>query len=63
MGKAPCKNCTERHAGCHSQCEKYIAFARESEEIRQKRYSEQMATPLTNAGIRQLRKNMNKKRK
>lgn len=62
MGRAPCKNCIERHAGCHSQCEKYIEFARVSEEIRQKRYSEQKGT-LTNAGIRQLRKNMNKKRK
>lgn len=24
-----CKNCTERHAGCHGKCEKYQEFRRE----------------------------------
>jgi hypothetical protein len=22
----PCKNCNERHAHCHSECEKYIEY-------------------------------------
>ena len=22
----PCKECTERHVGCHSECEKYAKF-------------------------------------
>lgn len=26
MNNAPCKDCTERHIRCHSECEKYIAF-------------------------------------
>lgn len=25
--KAPCKNCPDRHLGCHSDCEKYKEFA------------------------------------
>lgn len=24
--KAPCKECTERHIGCHGKCEAYKAF-------------------------------------
>lgn len=24
--KAPCKDCDERYAGCHSKCERYKAF-------------------------------------
>lgn len=23
---APCKDCRERHLGCHSECEKYKAY-------------------------------------
>lgn len=23
---APCKNCKDRYLGCHSECEKYIAY-------------------------------------
>lgn len=23
---APCKECTERHEGCHGTCKEYIAF-------------------------------------
>ena len=25
---SPCKDCEERHVGCHSECEKYIEFKR-----------------------------------
>lgn len=27
----PCKDCAERHAGCHAECEKYAAWKKESE--------------------------------
>ena len=27
---APCKDCEDRHSGCHSECEKYKAFKEES---------------------------------
>ena len=30
---APCLNCTERHAGCHSTCAAYLAFYNERIEI------------------------------
>lgn len=26
MANAPCKNCPDRHVGCHGQCEKYQQF-------------------------------------
>lgn len=33
--KAPCKDCTERHDGCHGKCERYRAY-REDIENRKK---------------------------
>lgn len=30
--KAPCKDCPDRYVGCHSQCEKYIAFQKYRED-------------------------------
>lgn len=35
--KPPCKDCTERHLHCHSECEAYIAFNKEREQIREER--------------------------
>ena len=33
MVKKPrCKGCTERHAGCHAECESYLTFVREHRE-------------------------------
>lgn len=34
---APCKNCSDRHYKCHSECEKYIAYNSEREKIRAKK--------------------------
>lgn len=34
---SPCKNCPERRKLCHSQCEKYAAFAAENARIRANR--------------------------
>lgn len=31
--KVPCKDCTDRHLGCHSECEKYKAFDAERKKI------------------------------
>lgn len=28
MTKAPCKDCTDRHAGCHAGCEKYLSWCK-----------------------------------
>ena len=35
---APCKNCSERHYGCHAECEMYIAFDKERKAEREKWY-------------------------
>lgn len=37
MIKAPCKECTERHVGCHATCEGYQAFVKECERVREER--------------------------
>ena len=31
---SPCKGCNDRRLHCHSECESYIAFAKENEERR-----------------------------
>ena len=35
MGMSPCKDCEERHVGCHSKCEKYAEFRKEVNEKRE----------------------------
>ena len=27
---APCKDCTERHIGCHAECDRYKVFAEDN---------------------------------
>lgn len=31
--KAPCLNCENRHPGCHSECEDYIAYQKANREF------------------------------
>lgn len=31
-----CKNCRDRHIGCHSECEKYLTWRKEFEERKRK---------------------------
>lgn len=31
MVSAPCKNCEDRHVGCHSECDRYKKFKEEHE--------------------------------
>ncbi len=35
--KAPCKDCAERTANCHSKCEYYMAFRKEADKLREER--------------------------
>jgi hypothetical protein len=34
----PCKNCKDRHRGCHAECEAYLEFKEKCEIIRDGRY-------------------------
>lgn len=34
---APCKDCKDRTPGCHTKCEKYIAFDKENQKRRAER--------------------------
>lgn len=37
-----CKGCTERHVGCHSECENYITFKEKLEQQNKQIKKEQM---------------------
>lgn len=37
MDKSTCKDCAERHIGCHAECPKYAEEKRRREEARAKR--------------------------
>lgn len=37
MLTAPCKDCAERHPGCHSECAKYIEYDKERKDMRESR--------------------------
>ena len=43
LGNAPCKNCQERHLGCHSHCEKYLKEKKLNDERRAKERIEAQA--------------------
>lgn len=34
MMRAPCKECTKRHATCHADCEEYKKFVKENRELK-----------------------------
>ena len=56
---APCKDCKDRHVGCHSECEKYKEFAdfnrkMHDEAVKQSR----LETGLLEAEIIRHRRNM-----
>lgn len=38
--KSYCKDCQERHEGCHSKCEHYREFLKENEKIKDARHRE-----------------------
>ena len=45
--KMPCKDCPDRHPGCHSVCEKYIADKEEWNNIKAKMAKEKHDFNLT----------------
>lgn len=65
LGIAPCKNCTERHVGCHGSCERYISaleIAREKQrEIWKERDKSRLADEVLIHGFKE-RKHKYKKR-
>lgn len=39
MTESNCKDCKERHSGCHSECEKYKAFREKIDKTKKKNYA------------------------
>lgn len=42
MIKPPCKGCEERHLKCHSSCERYLAYRKELERVREAKNKERI---------------------
>lgn len=40
MNKSPCLKCPDRYVGCHSKCERYIAFRTEQDRILKNMYDD-----------------------
>lgn len=59
---APCKDCKDRHAGCHSECERYQAYAAEREAINAKKREAANADGYLFAKIKKLNKTKKKRR-
>ena len=58
-----CMNCTERSAGCHSTCEKYINERAELDEQNARKRKEQLIRVYVNNSVsKNLDKNARKKR-
>ena len=47
-----CRDCTERHPGCHSDCQKYQAFREALRSSKLSRYSESVIHSYTMEKIR-----------
>jgi len=54
----PCKDCTDRHVGCHSTCEPYLKIKKEhqtiNEKIREQSSKESALTDVQIQGIRRM---------
>ena len=46
---APCKDCTDRHYGCHSTCKKYSEWKNNYEEERESKLNNSMKTCIARA--------------
>ena len=55
-----CKDCAERHEGCHSRCERYKAFRKELDDKNRRKRLENAAT---NSLIEQAQKRKEERRR
>ena len=53
---APCKNCETRKVGCHSACEKYIAWRVEHRKETKKRKEQAEALDAQIRGLERMKK-------
>lgn len=55
---SPCKGCEERHSGCHSECEKFLAWKSEYEakraEINKQKDQQRMLDDVRNGSARKM---------
>lgn len=60
MITAPCRDCTDRHMNCHSECNKYKEWKQEldvvKEQVLVKRIAEAEAAKRRNEAIARMRK-------
>ena len=57
MGIECCKDCQDRHIGCHGSCPEYIAQAKAAREEREKRWKAQKGENGADAVLHMARRN------
>lgn len=61
MKSPPCKDCTERHIGCHGHCEAYKAFHdHHTAEKAARQLQNEMTDYFVKSALKQRRKNRRK---
>ena len=53
---SPCKDCTDRHAGCHGECERYQEYCQQREEAKAKRKAQYAGDIYLFAKMKKLKK-------
>lgn len=57
-----CHNCSDRHVGCHADCEAYAAARAELEQAKQRLNNENEYVAYVAAATREMRKHKRKKK-
>lgn len=58
-----CKNCEDRHLGCHSTCKDYLRMQKEQDRIREERAKDSIVTDYFSDRARRVEKSYIKKKK
>ena len=58
--KCPCKDCTKRHAGCHSECAGYKEYKVRMEEFHKNKKREEERYAVSESKIKWIRKKQRK---
>jgi hypothetical protein len=59
--QTPCKDCKDRHPGCHGMCPRYAEFRVALDAIRERR-REAQKSPISDDAIKMFHKQMRKRR-
>lgn len=61
--QAPCKDCDHRYYLCHSECQPYLAFRKERDEVIARRAEQRAIEHIILAGVKKEKKEMWRKKR